>query len=271
MLGLPTGSPPAPSQTPRVVGPPIGGVRMAASNRPGEPGDGSSSVPQPDDQGARQMIFWSSLLVAVIGLLYAVMLAIAAALGSLALPPPEPVASLAALDTITTAVLLVVLVVGIDSIAPAQRRPFSRLGVVFTAMFAVAVTINRFVQLTIVRQSVAANDVADLRRFLPYDPRSVMFALEILGWGFFLGLASVSLALALRGLTRHTWIARLFGLYGVLGLTSALGLVLDSQVASVGFVAWGVILPIGAGLLAVATRPGSPGLRWDDDPTIRPS
>ena len=205
------------------------------------------------------MIFWSSLLVAVLGLLYAVVLGSAAALGSLALPPPEPIASLAALDTIATAVLLVVLVVGIDSIAPSGRQPYSRLSVVFTGMFAVAVTINRFVQLTIVRQSIAAGDVADLRRFLPYDPRSAMFALEILGWGFFLGIASLCLARVLRASGAQAWIARLFALYGLLGLASALGLILDSPMASVGFVAWGVVLPLGAAMLAVAVRPGARG------------
>lgn len=124
-------------------------------------------------------------------------------------------------------------------------------------MFAVAVTINRFVQLTIVQQSIAADDVTDLRRFLPYDPRSAMFALEILGWGFFFGLAALSLVPVLRGPGSHTWIARLFGLYGLLGLACAVGLVLDSPLVAVGFVAWGGVLPLTAGLIAVASRPGA--------------
>jgi hypothetical protein len=134
-----------------------------------------------DARVATRLVFWSSLLLAVIGLLYAAVLGIAAALGCLALPPPEPIGSFAAVDTIISAVLLVVLVVGIDTISPVERRPYSRLSVVFTVMFAVAVTINRFVQLTIVRQSLAAGDATDLRRFLPHDTRSAMFALEILG------------------------------------------------------------------------------------------
>jgi hypothetical protein len=203
------------------------------------------------------MVFWSSLAVAVIGLLYAVVLCVAAALGSLTLPPPEPIGSLAAVDTIATALLLVVLVVGIDTITPLERRPYSRLGVLFTAMFAVVTTINRFVQLTIVRQSVAAGDIADLRRFLPYDPRSAMFALEILGWGLFLGMAALCLVLVLRGPGLRTWIARLFGLYGLLGLVCAAGLILDSPVAAVGFLAWGAVLPLAAGLIAVVFRPGA--------------
>ena len=169
------------------------------------------------------MVFWSSLLLAAVGLAYAAALGTAAALGALALPPPEPIGSFAAVDTIASAVLLVVLVVGIDVLAPPGRRPLSRLAVVFTAMFAVAVTINRFVQLTIVRQSIAAGDTADLRRFLPYDPRSAMFALEILGWGFFLGLAAVCLVPVMRGPRLRAWIALLLGLYGLLGLSCALG------------------------------------------------
>ena len=206
---------------------------------------------------ASRMIFWSSLSLAAIGLLYAGVLGTAAILGSLTLPPPEPIGSLAAIDTIATAIFLVVLVVGIDVISPPDRRALSGLSVVFTAMFAVVVTINRFVQLTIVRQSLAAGDVADLRRFLPYDPRSAMFALEILGWGFFLGLAALCLVPVLHGPGLHAWIARLMGLYGVLGLVCALGLVLDSPVVAVGFLAWGGVLPLAAGLIALVSRPGA--------------
>jgi hypothetical protein len=210
-----------------------------------------------DARVAIRMVFWSSLAVGVIGLLYAAVLGTAAALGSLTLPPPEPIGSFAALDTIASAVLLVVLVVGIDTITPPDRRPFSRLSVLFTVMFAVVVTINRFVQLTIVRQSVAAGDVGDLRRFLPYDPRSAMFALEILGWAFFFGLAALFLVPVLRGPGLRTWIARLFGLYGLLGLACAAGLMLDSPVVAVGFLAWGGVLPLAAGLIAVVSRPGA--------------
>ncbi|HEX5825432.1 MAG TPA: hypothetical protein VFY18_13320 [Candidatus Limnocylindrales bacterium] len=209
------------------------------------------------DRIATRMIFWSSLSLAAIGLLYAGVLGTVTALGALTLPPPEPVGSFAAIDTIASAVLLVVLVVAIDTISPPDRRAFSRLSVVFTAMFAVAVTINRFVQLTIVRQSVAAGDVSDLRRFLPYDPRSAMFALEILGWGFFFGLAALCLVPILRGPGLRVWIARLMGLYGLLGLICALGLVLDSPVVAVGFLAWGGVLPLAAGLIAVVARPGA--------------
>ncbi len=218
--------------------------------------------PPGDARVATRLAFWSASLVALIGLVYAALLGAAAAVGSLALPPPEPIGSFAAVDTIATAVLLVVLVVAIDALTPLERRPFSRLSVVFTALFACVVTINRFVQLTIVRQSVAAGDVADLRRFLPYDPRSAMFALEILGWGLFLGLAALCLVPALRGPGARAWIARLLGLYGVLGLACALGLVLDSPLVVVGFVAWGGVLPLAAGLIAFSFRPGARERGW---------
>jgi hypothetical protein len=47
------------------------------------------------------------------------------------------------------------------------------------------------------------------------------------------------------------------GLYGVLGLVCALGLVLDSPVVAVGFLAWGGVLPLASGLIAVVSRPGA--------------
>jgi hypothetical protein len=126
-----------------------------------------------DARIATKMVFWSSLLLALMGLVYAAVLGAAAAFGALTLPPTEPIGSFAAVDTIISAILLVVLVVGIDTITPRARRPFSRLSVVFPAMFAVAVKINRFVQLTIVRQSTAAGDTTDLRRSSsPSAPRA---------------------------------------------------------------------------------------------------
>ena len=207
-------------------------------------------------RAGRRVVFWSSALLTVLGIAYAGVLGAAAGTGSLSLPPPEPIASYAAIDVIATAILLVVLVVGIDTASPGSR-PYSLLAVVFTAMFALAVTINRFIELTIVRQGVSAGDVADLRRFLPYDSHSAMFALEILGWGFFLGLAALCLVPVLRGPGMHRWIAWLFGIYGALGVVSAACLVLDSPMTAIGFVAWGGVLPLAAALMAIAFRPQS--------------
>jgi hypothetical protein len=134
---------------------------------------------------------------------------------------------------------------------PAGRRLFSLLGVVFSSAFMVMVSINRFVQLGVVRLSVLHGDTKGLERFLPYGTRSAMLTLEMVGWGFFLGLAFLSAAFALPSKGLEAYLRWTFLLYAVLGLISTIAYVADSPLSVVGFIAWGVVLPFAAALLAV--------------------
>jgi len=54
-------------------------------------------------------------------------------------------------------------------------------------IFAAQTSINRYVALTVVRQSLAAGNTDGLQWFLPYTWPSIMLAIEYLAWGFFLG------------------------------------------------------------------------------------
>ena len=65
-----------------------------------------------------------------------------------------------------------------------ENKILGSLGISFITLFAAMVSINRFVQLTVILQSPAGAASQDLARFLPYSTGSVMFALEMLGWGF---------------------------------------------------------------------------------------
>ena len=73
---------------------------------------------------------------------------------------------------------------------------------------------------------------------MPYDPGSVMFALEILGWGLFLGLAMAAFASQFGADRLERNIRRLLLGYAVLGITSAAGYMAASPLAAVGFIAW---------------------------------
>lgn len=103
----------------------------------------------------------------------------------------------------------------IRHIAPGEKAILGTLGLVFTALFAMSVSINRFVQLTVIRLAPAGPASADLARFLPYSTGSVMFALEILGWGFFLSLGTLFVAPLFGGNGLQRAIRWLFILFAV--------------------------------------------------------
>lgn len=145
---------------------------------------------------------------------------------------------------------LISTVVGIAYLAPEGRRVLSLLGVIFAAAFMVMVSINRFVQLTVVRPLAAEGSAAGLERWMPYGSRSAMLSLEMVGWGFFLGLALLAAALALPAGGRAGVARRSFLVYAALGIASTVAFAADSPLSIVGFVAWGVVLPFGMAFLA---------------------
>lgn len=209
---------------------------------------------EPEPAAPAAIGYATSLIAAAIGIAYALVMCGLVATGRFTLPPPGWAQLFAGVVTIVIAPLLVAVMAAFHYTIPAGRRLFSLLGVVFSSAFMVMVCINRFVQLGVVRLSALHGDTGGLERFLPYGTRSATLALEMVGWGFFLGLAFLSVACALsrKGLEGH--LRRAFLLYAVLGIISTVAYVADSPLSSVGFIAWGVVLPLAVALLAAWFR-----------------
>jgi hypothetical protein len=150
--------------------------------------------------------------------------------------------------------IFVVLMSCVHRITPVKKKVFSQISLSFTLLFAISVSINRFIQLGIVRESVASGNLAGIDWFLPYGNHSVMFGLEIMGWGWFLGLAMIFAAPLFSRGKLELWLRWLLVSYGVLGLISALGQLLASPIIMVGFIAWGIILFVITGLLIIYFR-----------------
>ncbi len=203
---------------------------------------------------AYRLALLSSAITTACGLVYLVFMGVLAATGGMTFPPSETVQLFGGISTAVSALLLPVLFVSVHYLVPSKLKVYSLLGIVFCGMFSVFVGINRFVQLSVVRISLLEGNAAGLERFLPYDGRSAMFALEMTGWGIFMSLALFFLALALsrRGLQGAARIA--FFAYVPLGLTSAIAFMVDSPLSAIGFIAWGLILIVGMGLLLLALR-----------------
>lgn len=193
--------------------------------------------------------FWSAGTVTVTGILYLIVVGGYLVAHGFLLPPTGALQLFGGVITIQDAAVLVVLMASIHETTPARLHILSRLAMIFTVLFCAMVSINRFAQLSIVRQRLSFGDTEGISWFLAYGPRSVMFSLEILGWGFFLGIACLFAAPIFSAGRLELTIRWLFVLYGILGLVTAAGFVLASPIAAVGFFAWGVVLPAATALL----------------------
>jgi hypothetical protein len=195
--------------------------------------------------------FWSSVVIAVLGVLYLMLLISYFAIEGFAFPPTESVQFIGGIITFLTAPALLVLFAAIRHSSPQAKSIFGTVGLCFAGLFTMSVSINRFVQLTVIRLSPPGPPSQDLARFLPYSTESVMFALEILGWGFFLSLATLFVAPLFGGnrlLNSIRWLLILFALFS---LMSVVGFATATPITAAAFVAWGPILLVLALLLAV--------------------
>ncbi len=203
---------------------------------------------------ARQLGYLSSLLGAAIGTIYFLLLIYAIStegLVSLSSPPPF-VQLIGGIGTFLTVPVLVILFTAIRYVNEGENMVLGSLGVNFILLFAATVGINRFVQLTVIQQNLP-DMPADLARFLPYSEGSVMFALEVLGWGFFSSLAAVFVAPLFSASRLNITIRWLFVLYAVFSFLSVISYATNIFIPT-GPIAWGPILLVITILLTVYFR-----------------
>lgn len=187
-----------------------------------------------------QLGFWASVSGAVGGGIYILLIIYIISTVGLASTFPPLAELIAGILTFITVPILVILFTAIRFVNKGENQVLGSLGVNFILLFAATVSINRFVQLTVIHPSLP--DVpADLTRFLPYGTGSVMFALEILGWGFFSSLAAVSVAPLFSSSPRNKAIRWLFILYAIFSFLSVVGYAKNIQFP-IGPIAWGPIL-----------------------------
>jgi hypothetical protein len=203
---------------------------------------------------ASQLGFWASVLGVILGGIYLLVLIYSVSTeGLVSLIEPSPLVQLVGgIGTFLTVSVLVVLFTAIRFVNEKDNKVLGSLGVNFIILFAATVSINRFVQLTVIQQSLP--DVpADLVRFLPYSPDSVMFALEVLGWGFFSSLAAVCVAPLFSSSPLNKAIRWLFILYALFSFMSVISFVANIVIPT-GPIAWGPINLVLSILLAVYFR-----------------
>jgi hypothetical protein len=219
----------------------------------------ASSSTISDSDLAYPLGFWSASIATGSGVIYFLVIVYAALTGSFSFPLPDWLQTFGGVASLMICPLLVILMASLHIITPAPRRSLSQISLGFTLLYALAVSINRFTQFGAVRQSLAAGETAGISWFLPYGARSIMLGMEMLGWGWFLGLAMLFAAPLFAGSKTAAWIRWCMLLYGVLGPFSAVCYLADSPLSAVGFAAWGFVLVIITGLMALTFRRARPG------------
>ena len=195
--------------------------------------------------------FWTAVAVTTLGVGYLLAILFATLTGGMVLPPPGWLQTVGGVVSLLACPLLIAMMASLHVLTPSSHQAFSLVALCNTVLFATAVSINRFTQFGAVRQSRSAGATNGIEWFLPYGERSVMLGLEIMGWGWFLGLALLAAAPLFSGNRRGRWLRALCLLYSVLGIVAAIGYLLESPITAVGFVAWGLILFLITGLLAI--------------------
>jgi hypothetical protein len=203
------------------------------------------------DHVSMRLGFWASAVVAALGTIYLGLLVWYFTTEGFTFPPNIFVQTVGGIVTILSAPAILVAFAAIRQLAPPEKAAYATVGLNFAVLFVAMVSINRFVQLTVVRLSPPGAPSADLARFLPYSTDSVMFSLEILGWGFFLSLASLFMAPLFSGAKLQRSIRWLLVLFALFSFMSVIGFATATPITAAGFIAWGPILLALAILLAI--------------------
>jgi hypothetical protein len=197
----------------------------------------------------RRAGLWSGTAYAILNVVYTGLLIATFIIG---FPPVEPYQTMIHVLTLCGAALLVLLWSVLHSAAPNEKKLFSRASLAMIVIMATLTSINRYVALTVVRQSLASGNSSGLQWFLPYSWPSVSLAIEVLAWGYFFGLACLLLAPVFSQGKLERGIFWTLILTGVLSLLAALGQVFyPTPLILAGFLAWGPGLTLVAVLIVI--------------------
>jgi hypothetical protein len=184
---------------------------------------------------ANRLGSWSALAVFLIGVIYAITLAIGLALFGLTEPIADPVLAIMEVLTLLSAPALVVVMAAVHGYAPPERKTYSLTALAFMILAAGATSAVHFVELTAFRQMGTAGIAWP----------SGAYALELLAWDVFLGLSLLFAAPVFenhglaRVVRRGLLVSGFLCLAGVLG--PALG---DMRLQRVGVLGYAGVLPL---------------------------
>jgi hypothetical protein len=200
--------------------------------------------------------FWTGMVGVALGAAYMAAMA-ALFISNTGFPPVEPYQTVISVVSIFSAPAMVFFWAILYIATPTEKKVFSLASLALIIIFATLTSINRYVSLTVVRQSYLLGKTEGLEWFLPYNWPSIMAAMEVLAWGFFLGLACLCLAPVFGAERLERAIFWTLLVSGGLCLLAALGQVLNSVPLNLlGIIAWGPGITLAFVLIALWFRRG---------------
>ena len=183
----------------------------------------------------------SGTMLVAVGVAYAMVLGGGFTRHGLSEPITDPILAVMEFLTLASVLPLLLLAVACLLIAPESRRVWGILAVCFAAMFAAATSGVHVVELTAGRQLGSAGLVWP----------SATYAVELLAWDLFLGLALLFMAAALNPQDAPPMLRRIVRLTGALCIAGLIGPVLGNmRLQLVGVFGYAVMLPVSAFSLA---------------------
>lgn len=205
---------------------------------------------------ARRLGFWSAIGVVGLSVAYVVTLAI----GLMSTPSTEepvtgPLFTLLEIQILVIVPVIVTLMVAVHAWAPPERKVLSLTALVFTTLFAGLTFSVHFVILTVGSQSAFSG----WQLVLSFRWPSLAYALDILAWDVFFGLATLFVAPVFGGSRLAAWIRGAFLASGVLALAGLSGVIVgDMRLRSVGIAGYAVAFPVAALLVSIMFKRAAP-------------
>ena len=184
---------------------------------------------------------WSAGAVFLIGAAYFVTLAIGFAIHGLSEPIVDPILAIMEVLTLMSAPPMVVMMAAIHGYASVDRKIYGLIALAFTILFAGTTSAVHFVELTALRQLGSSGIVWP----------SPEYALELLAWNLFLGLALLFAAAVFDGGGPERGVRRGLLISGVLCVAGLVGpAVGNMRLQLVGVLGYAGVLPVVCFMLA---------------------
>jgi hypothetical protein len=197
---------------------------------------------------ANRLGFWSSAVLAGIGVGYAIVLGAGLARHGLREPITDPILAIMEGLTLASAPAIVTLMAAIHERASHERKVYGLAALAFGTLCAGTTSVVHFIELTAVRQIESAGIVWPSRTY----------AAELLAWDVFLGLALLFAAPVFsregeRAVRVGLWLCGALCLAGTIGPATG-----NMRLQFIGVLGYAVVLPFVSFLLARVFAKGSP-------------
>jgi uncharacterized membrane protein len=204
---------------------------------------------------SRKIGFITAALSAAFGVLYLIGVGVNLGTSGSVYPSGSDVKAVSAGIALVWNLALVAMFTALRREAKPGRAIISEVALVFAILVCGASCASWFAGMTVYPRVSGSLDPGLAALFDPYNPVSFAYSLEHLAWGLFFGIAVILAALALESAASSPWLRGSLILTGLLSLAHFVGVISSSPLlTALGYVSWGVTLPVSSALLAAMFR-----------------